>query len=234
MRKQRGYVLTIELLDAYQNAALANARELLEEAQLLLSGKHHARAYFLALASIEETGKAYCAFDARGRDLNDDVVCKKVKEKLEDRSSKIVSAFRAWSTSTDSSQEMLRIGVGLVTDIKDGRERSMYVDMGEDETCLSVPRDVVRPAAATDCVKLAALCLHHTESYVGTNVPPRRTAYQDRLLNIETNTLKSMVGEADFWEYYVDQCNKGETDLYKAVVTYHDAYYQKKRRFWDG
>lgn len=234
MRKQRGYVLTIDLLDGYQDAALANARELLGEAQLLLSGKHHARAYFLALACIEETGKAYSAFDAKGRNLNDGALCMKVREKFEDRSSKIVSAFRAWSTSPDSSREMLRIGVGLVTGIKDGRERSMYVDVGEDEACLSVPRDVVRPAAATDCVKLAALCLRHTESYVKKNVPPRRTSYEDRLLSIGTSTLKSMVGKTDFWEYYVDQCNKGETDLYKAMVTYHDAYHEKKKQFGDG
>ncbi|HOC45077.1 MAG TPA: AbiV family abortive infection protein [Syntrophorhabdaceae bacterium] len=234
MRKQRGCALTIDLLDAYQDAALANARELLEEARLLLSEKHYARAYFLAMACIEETGKAYSAFDAKGRNLDDNAVCMKVRDKFEDRSSKLVSAFRAWSTSTDSSQEMLRIGVGLVSDIKDGRERSMYIDVAEDETRLSVPRDVVRPDAATDCVKLAALCLRHTESYVNKNVPPRRTFYEDRLLNIGTNALKSMVGKTDFWEYYVDQCNKGETDLYKAMVTYHDDYHEKKREFGDG
>ncbi len=231
MRKRRGYVLTVELLDAYQNAALANARELLAEAQLLMSGKHHARAYALALACIEETGKAYLAFDARGRNLNDDAVCTKVKEKFEDHSGKIVSAFRAWSMSADVSKETLRIAVGLVTDIRDGRERSLYVDVNEDGRCLSVPSDMVRPTAATDCVKLAALCLHHTESYVEKNVPPQRTLYQDKLLHVETSTLKSMVGKTDFWEYYVDQCNKGETDLYRAMATYHDAYYQRKKQY---
>ncbi len=233
MRKRRGYALTRELLDAYQNAALANARELLNEAQLLLSEKHHARAYFLALACIEETGKAYLAFDARGRNLNDDAVCRKVKERFEDHSSKIVSAFKAWSTSTDSSKETIRISVGLVTDIRHGRERSMYVDVDEDGTCPAVPHDVVRPAAAMDCVKLAALCLHHTESYVKKNVHLQKTSYQDKLLNIKADTLKSVFGKTDFWEYYVDQCNKGETDLNRAMVLYHDAYYRKKKQFVD-
>lgn len=233
MGKRKGCVLTIELLDAYQNAALTNARELLAEARSLLSGKHHARAYSLALACIEETGKAYLAFDAKGRDLNDDGICKKVREKFEDHSSKIVSAFIAWSTAAGLSRETLRISVGLVTDVKDGRKRSMYVDVSEDGTLLSVPGQAVPPAAAADCAKLAALCLDHTESYVKKNVPPRRTSYQDKLLYIKTSTLKSMVGRPDFWEYYSAQCNTGETDLYKAMVVYHEEYYQKKRQFVD-
>lgn len=224
----------MEFLDAYQNAALTNARELLDEARLLLSGKHHVRAYSLALACVEETGKVYLAFDAKGRNLDDDAVCVKVRERFEDHSSKTVSAFRAWSMSADSSRENLRIGVGLIAEIKDGCRRSMYVDISEDGTCLSVPRDVVSPAAATDCIKLAALCLHHTESYVKKNIPPPRTSYQDRLLNIKTSSLKSMVGRTDFWEYYVAQCNTGETDLYRAMAVYHEEYYQKKKQFADG
>jgi len=73
-QKNRNYTLTPELLQQYHEAALANARALLEEAALLLRYGHHARAYFLAVATIEETGKAVQAFDSMGRNLKDSAV----------------------------------------------------------------------------------------------------------------------------------------------------------------
>jgi len=66
--------LTPELLREYSGAALDNASELLAEATLLLQHGHRARSYFLAVASIEETGKALMAFDGQGRNLADPVV----------------------------------------------------------------------------------------------------------------------------------------------------------------
>ena len=49
---------TVELLREYSVASLNNAEELIEEASLLYERNHIARAYFLAVASIEEIGKA--------------------------------------------------------------------------------------------------------------------------------------------------------------------------------
>ncbi len=59
MKKNRDYKLTADHLEKYMTVALDNSQELIAEANLLASNKHYARAYFLAVASIEETGKAY-------------------------------------------------------------------------------------------------------------------------------------------------------------------------------
>ena len=49
---------------AVYRACLANARALIEEAELLLAHKHSARAYFLAYTAIEELGKSQVVADS--------------------------------------------------------------------------------------------------------------------------------------------------------------------------
>ena len=71
--------LTTTLLRFYSEAALRNAEELLTEASLLCHHDHMARAYFLAVACVEEAGKALLAFDAQNRNLSDPVVSTKLK-----------------------------------------------------------------------------------------------------------------------------------------------------------
>lgn len=231
MKKIRNYPLTLELLNTYRGAALANAADLLEEAQLLLSKKHYARAYFLALAAIEETGKAYLAFDASGRNLTDAGVCKKVKEKFEDHSSKITSAFVAWISFSGSQEEALKTSVDLMIHLKRGREKSMYIDVKECGTSLSIPREVVRTVAAMDCVRLAANCLHHTKLYIDNEPPPRRTSAQDKFLCLKQSVLTNMLNTEDFWEFYISHLNQGVVALEKIAITYHDGYYQKGLKF---
>ena len=63
------------------------------EATLLLQHAHRARAYFLAVASIEEVGKAVQAFDGMGRNLKDDAVSTQLKKQFDDHQQKISSAF---------------------------------------------------------------------------------------------------------------------------------------------
>ena len=92
-KKDRDYDLNFEFLDSYQKAAIDNADSILDEAKLLLSNNHYARAYFLAVASIEETGKAFMAFSSKGRNLNNVALHKKLKEMFENHSQKIRSAF---------------------------------------------------------------------------------------------------------------------------------------------
>jgi len=57
---------SLDTLKNYSEAALRNSEALLEEARLLLQNEHFARAYFLAVSSIEETGKAAQTFAAQG------------------------------------------------------------------------------------------------------------------------------------------------------------------------
>ena len=71
--------MAAELLRSYSEAALHNSDELLVESSLLHDHGHNARAYFLAVACIEEAGKALLAFDAQNRNLSDPAVCTKLK-----------------------------------------------------------------------------------------------------------------------------------------------------------
>ncbi|MDP2981819.1 MAG: AbiV family abortive infection protein [Candidatus Latescibacter sp.] len=231
MIKIRNYILTIELLDAYQNAALKNAGELLEEAQLLFSKAHYAGAYFLSIASIEESGKAYIAFDAKGRNLKDGGVCKKIKEKFENHPNKITAAFSSWITFSDKTKEAIKTCVDLMVQLEYGREKSMYIDVKDNGSVISIPAEVVRPVAARDCVNIAVNCLHHTKLYIQKNVPPKRSSYQDKFMCIKQSTLTALLNSADFWEFYSSLPEKGESSWMNAAVTYHDRYYQKKKKF---
>jgi len=231
MQKTRDYELTIELLDSYQSAALENGRELLEEAKLLLSNDHFARAYFLALASIEEAGKAYSAFDAKGRNLRDGGVCKKIKENFEDHSSKITSAFVGWVTFSDSPREAIKKALDFMVHLKHGREKSMYIDVKDNGSTLSIPSEVVRPVAARDCVNLAENCLDHTELYLQKNEPPKRTSHQDKFMCINKKNLKELFNTEDFWEFYIHQLEQGNSAFESSVVTYHDGFYKKRKKF---
>jgi len=63
--------ITGGLLRSYSEAALRDADDLLVEASLLRDNGHMARAYFLAVACIEEAGKALHTFDSQNRNLAD-------------------------------------------------------------------------------------------------------------------------------------------------------------------
>jgi AbiV family abortive infection protein len=231
MQKTREYNLTLDLLDAYQIAALNNARELLEEAKLLLGSSHFARAYFLALASIEEAGKAYISFEAKGRNLCDIGLCNKIKERLEDHSSKIDAAFLGWISQSTAKREAIQKAVDLIVDLKNGREKSMYIDVGEDGKNLSIPREIVRPVAAGDCVKLAENCIHYTDLYVKNNLPAKSSTAKDKLLCIRPKTFTEMLNIPDFWEFYLSYLKQDNRSFEDAATTYHDCYYKKHRLF---
>jgi AbiV family abortive infection protein len=124
-------VLTPGLLRAYSAAALENARELVAEASLLLAHGHRARAYFLAVASIEEIGKGLQAFDAQGRNLSDPAVGSRLKNRTEDHAHKITYAFSTWILRSNNPREALEASLGLITALKRGREPSMYSDLSE-------------------------------------------------------------------------------------------------------
>lgn len=231
MRKIRAYALTHVLLEAYQTASLANARELLDEARLLLDNSHFSRAYFLALAAIEEAGKAYIAFDAKGRNLRDEGLCNKIKESLEDHSNKITSAFLGWLSFSNNPRDAIKTSVDLMLHLKRGREISMYIDVKSDGKTLSMPREIIRPIAARDCTRLAEDCIKHTELYINNNQPSKRSSCEDKLLCIKQKTLMEMLNTEDFWEYYIYQLEHGNHECGQVVVTYHDGYYKKKKLF---
>jgi AbiV family abortive infection protein len=127
--KIRDYQLNSDLLRGYRDAALANAGELLAEASLLLAHDHQARAYFLAVAAVEEIGKAVQAFDGMGRNLRDSGVCTRLKLQFEDHSQKVTSAFIPWLLATPNLRDEVMSFVNVMIDVKHGREASMYADI---------------------------------------------------------------------------------------------------------
>ena len=231
MKKYRDYDLTQGHLEKYMKAALANSQQLIDEAKLLASHKHYARAYFLAIASIEESGKAHTAFEAKGRNLNDPGICKNIKAKFEDHSTKITSGFAAWIQASSSPREAIDASIKLMVDLKYGREKSMYVDVIEDTNEISRPDNQVRPKAANDSIEIAINCLHHTRKYIKLAIPTTKTSSQDKFFCINQNTLTKMMNTRDFWEFYLSELESGKITLEKAAVTYHDNYYKKKKYF---
>jgi AbiV family abortive infection protein len=121
--------ITADLLRTYSVSALANAGELHAEATLLCSHRHFARAYFLAVASIEETGKAFLAFDGQGRCLSDANVASQLQRALEDHPRKIYAAFIPWLIASQNFRDSLLTAVGLMGDLRRGREPAMYTDI---------------------------------------------------------------------------------------------------------
>ncbi|MEK6900815.1 MAG: AbiV family abortive infection protein [Nanoarchaeota archaeon] len=228
------FQFTPELLREYSNAALGNATELLKEASLLHKHGHVARVYFLAVASIEEIGKALQAFDAQGRNLADSAVASKLKRAMEDHSQKITAAFTAWLLASSNLPEAVMPAINLMIHLKHGREPSMYTDIRFDSSKVQVPAAVVREKAAYDCVRLAADCLAHAKKHVAEKTPEPRTRAQDQLFAMKSGQFQKIANTADFWWYYIAQFKSGQQDLAEVVIRYQEEYVTRGRRFKDA
>ena len=229
--KIRNYQLTIELLQEYRDAALENARKLLAEAALLLKHKHHARAYFLAVASVEEIGKAVQAFDGMGRNLKNSAVSMRLKVQFEDHSQKITSAFVPWILATPNLRDEVMSFVNLMIDVKHGREPSMYTDIQSDGLKVTTPEAAVRPLAAENCVRLAHAVLSHAQSYVTRSKPKVTTWVQDAFFALKPSVVQKLTKTEDFWWYYISRMEAGDMALETAVTEYHKKYFSKDVKF---
>ena len=129
--------LTPSLLRSYSEAALRNADELLAEASLLRDHDHFARAYFLAVACVEEAGKAMLAFDAQNRNLSDPGVCTKLKKSMESHGEKANYALSSWALSSSDPHEALKVACDLIIEFSMGANRD-------------VQRSTVRPGSRPD------------------------------------------------------------------------------------
>lgn len=231
MKKARTYALTVELLQRYSAAALQNATELLEEASLLQTHGHKARAYFLAVASIEETGKAQLAFDAQGRRLRDSAVASKVRKSFEDHSSKITSAFTPWLLASSDVTKSAEAAIKLMVALKFGREPSMYTDVDETGESAQLPSVVVRSEASKDCVRLARDCLAHARRHIETSQPLLTTPAQDGFFAMKGAITRELLSTEDFWEFHIDRIKAGVNKLEESVVEYHKRHYQPKLKY---
>lgn len=212
--------LTPSLLHSYSEAALRNADELLVESLLLRDHDHMARAYFLAVSCIEETGKALLTFDSQHRNLTDPAVCKKLKMSIESHGKKINYALNIWAFSSPNPREALKVALALSFHVQHGREPSMYSDLLTEPDRVQTPREVVGATAARDCVRLAENCLAHAHRHVSNKIPAKFTTAHDRLFTMNLAKFQEMLSVEDFWWYYISRIEAGQQDIAEAVLGY--------------
>lgn len=222
---------TLDLLREYSAAALQNASELLEEASLLYANGHPARAYFLAVASIEETGKALQAFDAQGRNLGDSAVTAKLQRAMEDHSQKITVALTAMLLTSPNIREAVMPVLDLMIHLKRGREPSMYTDIHYDSSKVQIPGAVVRDVAARDCVRLARHCLTYARKHIAERKPETRSRDEDQLFAMKSRQFQKIANTEDFWWYYIAQLESGKQDFAATVVEYQRKFLLKGKTF---
>lgn len=228
---EREFKFSVDLLREYSGVAIQNAGELLEEAALLYANGHAARAYFLAVASIEETGKALQAFDAQGRNLGDSAVTAKVRRAMEDHSQKITAAFTAMLLASSNLRDAVMPAVNLMIHLKRGREPSMYTDIRYDSSTVQAPSATVRDVAARECVRLARDCLTHARRHIAEKKPEVRSQAEDQLFAMKSAQFQKMANTEGFWWYYISQLETGKRDFAAAVVEYQRDFVSKGKSF---
>lgn len=201
--------LTPALLRSYSEVALRNANELFAEASLLRDHGYEARAYFLAVACIEEAGKALLAFDAQNRNLSDPAVCTKLKVSMESHGQKINYALSMWALNSHDPRDSLKEALNVILHLKRGREPSMYTDLRTNPDRVQTPREVVRAIVAWNCVKLADSTLAYAHRHVSEKTPFKFTQAQDRLFTMKSSKFQEMLNTEDFWWYYISRMEAG-------------------------
>lgn len=214
--------LTGDILRSYSVAALSNADDLLVEASLLRDNGHMARAYFLAVACIEEAGKALHAFDSQNRNLSDPTVRTRVKADLENHSKKIIYALGTWALKGSDLDRDMKSALKIISQLKHGREPSMYSDLRSDPDRAQTPREIVRGKAADDCIRLAENCLAHAHRHLNEMTPAKFTAAQDRLYVMKSAKVNEILGQEDFWWFYISRLESHDrpVDIAEAVLRY--------------
>lgn len=212
--------MTATLLQSYSQAALRNADDLLVEAKLLRDHEHMARAYFLAVACIEEAGKALLAYDGQNRNLSDPAVCLKLKRSMEDHGNKIAYAMGVWAISSPDQSEGMKAAIDIISQVQRGREPSMYSDLRTDPDRVQTPRDVVRPKAGRDCVLLAGYCLAHAHRHISEKEPAKFTSAQEKIYTMKAAKFQAILTTEDFLLYFLSRAEAGQQDIAEAVLQY--------------
>jgi len=208
-------------LEAYSAASLQNGEELSNEASLLCEHGHFARAYFLAVAAIEEIGKAIIAFDAQGRNLSDPAVVSKIDRSLGDHKSKIRSAFIGFITA--DPHKNTQTALELMVQLQRGREPSMYTDQSEDGS-ISIPTRIVRERAASDCVRLSKHCLASARNHLSESRPVQRSRAEDQVFALKSTQVSDLMNAEDFWWYYISRMEVGQMSYADAIMQYRQDY----------
>lgn len=211
------------------NSAHKNATELVEESQLLLDNGHRARAYFLAVAAVEEVGKAFIAFRAQGQNLKDPAVVARVRGLINDHPSKITSAFTGFLREVPTEKN-IETSMQLISALRYGREPSMYTDLSADGS-MSIPEAVVGDRQAADCLRLARNCVLSFADFSSKYSPENLSTVQNQVFALSTRETMKVVGISDFWWFYIDQKRQGVDDWAAAIMKYRNEYLLKSKLF---
>lgn len=222
---------TAEILREFAEASLQNSIDLVREAILLSENDHFPRAYFLGIASVEESGKAFLAFGGMGRSLQDSAVTSNLRRCFEDHGKKINAGFHAWLLKSPDAREAVMPAIDLMIALKNGREPSMYTDFDYSMGTLKLPSAVVSRRNAEDCIKIATNCLVHTLEHVKSNSPAKRSRAEDELFGIKDRKLTALLNQEDFWWYYISCLEAGSFDWAAAVADYRNNYELKGKTF---
>lgn len=220
--------LTTDLLASYSRAALTNADDLLSEATLLRDNEHMARAYFLSVSCIEETGKALICFDGQNRNLSDPAVCRKLRAETESHKAKINYALSKWALHSPDQRKAIMMAIDLMVHLQRGREPSMYSELRTDPNRAQTPREIVSIRAAEDCVRLADNCLANAHRHIQEEAPSEFTSVHDKLFTMRPKLLRDMLNCEDFWWFVISRLELGQQDIAESIVEYEKRFFRNK------
>lgn len=232
-KKNRGYQLTSALLRAFRKAAVDNARELQYEAALLLQNNHFSRAYFLAVSCIEEVGKSMQAFDALGRNVRDPAVSTRVKLNFDDYAKKMSAAVFPWLLlEPERREEVMPFIEGLI-EAKRTSHPALHMGIDLQSAKVIIPSQLIRPAAARTCVRMAQTIFAFAAPHVMEAPPKIRTRVEDEFFAMKPQVLVSLTNNADFWQYYISCMKTGDSAFEAAIAEYSRKYHAKNVKFKD-
>ncbi len=222
---------TDKILKDLSIASLDNAEQLIREAKILLGQNLLPRAYFLSIAAIEETGKAYLCFESATRNLSDSAVTSKIVKSIESHSSKINAAFHTSVLTSEDPSGAIETAVDLMLALKNGREPSMYTDINYIDSKIYVPNSVIREVAAKDAVRLAEHCYLTTHHYSSNFEPTEKSKVDDIVFGLKTKTFNKILGNEDFWWYLIDNHENNQINQSEIINSYHKEYFSKNKLF---
>lgn len=233
IKRNRGYQLTTPMLRGFRKAAVDNARELMYEAHLLLRHNHVARAYFLAVISVEEIGKAMQAFDALGRNISDPEVSVRVRLNFEDYPKRMMAAAFPWMQVDPSHREELVPFIEMLIEAKRTSEPALYMGIDPHNARISYPNGVISRHTAERTVRLAQRIFDYAAPHVMDAPPKIRTRAEDEFFAMKSAVLVSMTHNADFWQYYASVMKESNVSFEEAVSDYSKQYVARDRKYRD-
>ncbi|WP_016955775.1 AbiV family abortive infection protein [Catenovulum agarivorans] len=206
---------TKELLITYREEALKNAGRLIAEAEILNQNGHIERTYFLAVAAIEEIGKAAIIHQSLGRNLKDSAVTYKIKSTLENHAEKINMAFYSTIVTHTNIQDEINGFIKLMIDLSSGREPSMYTDLNYESLNIQSPHKVIKSTTAKDCLHLSNHCYTSTKNHISTTEPTCYSNSEDAFFSLKKSKVERMFNDENYWWYIIDQFKSGNQDISK-------------------